>query len=323
MKRSVLLFTCVSFLLVSIVISEHVVAAQVNEVELQQYLVNNNWSKEELIDYLQFYDFTLADFDSLVELQDFLGTSITTENLNDLLGKYRLDHSDLEILLAEYGETIDDYKFIEDLDLDIEFFLAYNDKFSTVNDFVSLFGITEAEIQNLFNHTSELDEERTWEKLNNIYATLEALKYVRDKDDLSEAEQEQFLSLWIEMFEALDIDARFFLVKEEAMTPVELKNIISEETLNGSLLQMSLHKLAGEHLATLVFSAEMLDSDLMYEALEQIGEVVKLSGEYRQMLEIAKLPKTAGNFVVNILVSIFLIISGFAMLVTVQRRTTA
>lgn len=322
MKRSVLLFTCVSLLLVSVIVSEHVVAAQVNETELQQYLVTNNWSKEELIDYLQFYDLVIADFDSWAELQDFLGTLITTENLNDLFGEYGIDQSDLEILLAEYGETIDDYKFIEDLDLDVEFFLAHKDEFSIVNDFVSLFGITEAETKKLFTHISGLDEKQSSEKLDNIFASLEALKYVREKDDLSADEQEQLLSLWNAMLEALDIEASFFLIKEEAITQVELKDLISEETLNGYSLQMSLHKFTGEHLATLLFSGEVLDSYIMYESLEQVGEVVKLADEYHEMLEIAKLPKTAGNFVVNILISIFLIVSGFAIIVTVQMRTT-
>lgn len=321
MKRSVLLFIWLLLLLGSVIVSEHAMAAEVNEEKLQQYVANNNWSKEELLEYLEFYDLSLADFESLEELQEFLGTPITDENLNELVSKYGMDHGDLEKLLAEYGETVADYKFIEDIGLDIDFFLAYQDEFAMVTDFVSLLGMTEAEMQKLFNHFSGLAEEQTKEQLAEIFASLEALEYVREKDNLSADEQEQLFSLWNAMLEVLDIDASFFLLEEEALIPVELEELIAEEMLNGYSLQMVLHKLSGEQLATLVFSEEILASHLMYESLEQMGEVVKLADQYRDMLEIAKLPKTAGNFVVNILLSIFLIVSGFAVIVAVQRRT--
>ncbi|UTW70074.1 processed acidic surface protein [Anaerobacillus sp. HL2] len=74
---------------------------------------NIYWSEEELNDYLSFYDYSLQQFNSLQEIQDFLGTPINNDNLYDLLGKYNMQHNDLEILLAEYGEMLDDYKFIE------------------------------------------------------------------------------------------------------------------------------------------------------------------------------------------------------------------
>lgn len=68
MKRLV-----VSFILVTLIvgITPFQISAAPNEQKLSTYLDEINWTKEELIDYLEYYGFTLEDFDSLEELTDF------------------------------------------------------------------------------------------------------------------------------------------------------------------------------------------------------------------------------------------------------------
>ncbi len=323
MKRSVLLFLSVSLMFCLVIYSGNGANAQVEDADLQQLLNDINWTYEELNDYLQFHEVSLDDFDSLAQLNEFLGTPITGENLDELLLKYSIDFGELEILLAEFGETIDDYHFIEDLDLDIEFFLSYQEDFIVVNDFLSLFGLTENEIQTLFDHFSQLDEESAKQKLNEVNSSLEALNYLRGADQLSTEEEELLLSLWEDLFEAAEIDATFFLEKNDLQIEVELRDVVEKQSFDDFSLLMLLQNDEGDLLATLSFSEEMLDSHLMYESLEHIVEVAVLADEYRGQLQTAKLPTTAGHYVSNILVSLLLIIGGFIMLQFAKRRVHA
>ncbi|QOY36396.1 processed acidic surface protein [Anaerobacillus isosaccharinicus] len=318
MKRSVLFFIC---FLVSVSFTnclQEVAKAQVTEEQLDQYLTNLNWTTGELVEYLEFLDYSIEDFDSLEELKSFLGTPITNENLQNLFGKYNLTHHDLEVLLAEYGESLDDFKFIEDLDFHIEFFLNYQEEFSIVNDFLSLFGLTENEMENLFEYISHV--EINVQKLESIFRSLEALSYLQGVDELSNEEKAEVFSLWNQLLETLKIDGRYYLVENEEMTSIKLETLLTEEALEDFRLFIALHNADGEVLATLSFSEDMVHSHLIFESLEQLAEISKIATDYRNMYTVAKLPITAGHFVTNILVSIFFIIAGFFMLFVAKRR---
>ncbi|MCT8139464.1 processed acidic surface protein [Anaerobacillus sp. CMMVII] len=319
MKRSVFLFTCV-FVMITSICLQPTANAQVNEAQLNQYLTSINWTTGDLIDYLSFFDYELGDFESLEELEMFLGTPITNENLNELLGKYDMTHSDLEQLLAEYGETLDDYKFIDDLDLDVQFFLGHHEEFSIANDFLSLFGLTEDEMENLFEHIGKVDKDILEQNLNPVFKGLEELSYLQGVAKLSPEEQEQLFALWEQMFVAFQLDARFYLVKDETMSPIELQSLVNRDELEGYSLFMALHNLEGDVLATLAFSEDMLASHLMYESLDQLGQISKLAGEYSEMLATAKLPITAANFIENIVLSVLIISFGVLMVVVARRR---
>ncbi|WP_206662932.1 processed acidic surface protein [Anaerobacillus alkaliphilus] len=314
MKRSVFLFLCVCLLVSNV--TQVLADSQVNQEKLDQYLSSLDWTIGDLEEYLSFFNSSIEDYESYEELIADLGSPITNDNLNELLGKYDLSYNDLEILLAEYGESLDDYTFIEDLELDVQFLLKNREDFSIVNDFLSLFGLTEAEMKNLFDHfAKEVDQNL----VDNILQSLEAMSYMQGVEELSELEQENLFTLWNEMLTALQVDARFYLVKDDAMTPIELENI-SKETLEGHSLYMALHNLEGDVLATLVFSEEMLYTHLMYESLEQLAVIANLADEYQEMLFASRLPITAGHFVRNILLSFLFILAGLTTLLAVRRR---
>ncbi len=316
MKRSVFLFLAV-LLLVSNV-SPVFASSQINHEQLDQYLSSLDWTIGDLEEYLQFFNTSINDYDSVEQLISDLGTPINNENLNELLGTYNLSYNDLEVLLADYGESLDDYTFIEDLELDVQFLLKNSEDFSIVNDFLSLFGLTDAEMKNLFDYFSE---EANRAAIDPIMSSLEAISYMQGLEELSEDEQGTVFALWKEMLDLLQIDARFYLVKDDTMTPVDPVNI-SKTTLEDQSLYLALHTLEGDVLATLVFSSEMLYTNLMYESLEQLAEVALLADEYHDLIFAARLPVTAGHFVRNILASLLIIVSGFAVLLAVRRRVS-
>lgn len=257
MKRSVLFFfICVSVLVVDFFHPKSALA-EVNQEELQQYLSNIYWTEEELNDYLHFYDYTLEEFNSLEEIQDFLGTPINNDNLYDLLGKYNMQHNDLEILLAEYGETLDNYKFIEDLDLEVQFYLDEHDKLKIMNDFLSLFGLTEDEVQNLLSHFTEIEDQEIKQKIAQIRTAIQSESHLRGVDEITEDEQRSLFTIWSEMFNASSIEASLYLVEGEEEHQVEWNDIITNH-LDGKNVLMLLHNRDGDLLASLMFSEEMM-----------------------------------------------------------------
>lgn len=323
MKRSVFLFVFLFGVGLSIIHSNDIAIAKVDEIQLEAYLVNISWTEEELEEHLQFYDLSLKEMESLEELKSYLGTPVNNENLHELLTKYGMDYDDLEKLLAEYGETYDDYKFIEDLELDVQFYLNHQNQFSIATDFLSLFGLTEDEIENLFEHFSKVDEVVIGKALNDVNDSLSFLSYLKGDENLTVDESQQLLSIWNELLKALNVDTVFFLVKNGVQSEISFDDLVSMESFDDYSLEMSLANNQGDVLATLIYSPEMLDSHLVYESLEQITEVVGLAEEYRENLEIAKLPKTVGNYFLKIILSLFFIISGLVMLKSVRGRVSA
>jgi processed acidic surface protein len=55
------------------------------ENELNQYLAELGWTKQELLDYLASYEIPLDDFSTLEDLKEIMGTPINSKNYQELL----------------------------------------------------------------------------------------------------------------------------------------------------------------------------------------------------------------------------------------------
>jgi processed acidic surface protein len=160
--RYVLIIIC------SLIILPSNSSAAPSEEELTQYLSKLNWTLEELEEYLDFYELDLSHFETMAELQKALGTPITRENLQDLLASLNLSLEDAEDLLSQFGESILDYKFIENLELAINFYVHHNHDLAGIADFLSYIGLTNEEITSLFNHISSLQQKTLHLKINQL-----------------------------------------------------------------------------------------------------------------------------------------------------------
>lgn len=321
MKRSVFVFLMILISINVLFLNENSVKAEISEGELKQYLVNLNWTNEQLENHLQFHNKNINDFDSFNDLQKFLGTPINNENLNNLLGNHDLEYNDLEMLLGEFGETIDDYQFIEDLELDVEFYLSYQEDFTVVNDFLSIFGLTEEELHNLFTHFSQINDDNMNEKLTSLRQSIYELNGNREDEQLSNNEIQHVFYFWQQLFEAMQLNSIVYLENNESMAEAEFSQLV-RANVQGYNMEMLLYNNEGHLLATLNMSEEQLNSYLMYESLEQITDVATIAQQYRGLVQTAKLPTTAGHFITKILLSMFLIVSGFIMLFVARRRVT-
>lgn len=107
-----------------------VMAETTFEEQLTQYLNEVSVTrgltitKEDLQFTLSLYEESLEDFNSVTELKDFLGEVINSDysNLNTIYDLYELDQTGMESILAENGDSIDDYIYLEDLSYAIYFY---------------------------------------------------------------------------------------------------------------------------------------------------------------------------------------------------------
>jgi processed acidic surface protein len=102
--------------------------------EFQNFLQEIGMSEDEFLTYLEdMHDFTLADFDSVSELKDYLGPLVDESNLQDLLDRFELTKQELEDLLAENGTSLDEYIFYDDLYFDV-YELQYQEELTPITD---------------------------------------------------------------------------------------------------------------------------------------------------------------------------------------------
>ncbi len=258
---------------------------------LDSYLSTINWSQADLDEYLVFYELTIGDFTDLSSLQQFLGTPIDEENLNNLLATYNMTYDDLQTLLIEYGETIADYTFIEDLKIDVEFYSNYHNEFIVVNDFLSIFGATEEELRNLFNHFTRLNKVETNQLLSKLKTSI-STHGVDSLDTLTNQDQQNLFSIWNDLLQSFEINAKYYFVDEYSVQPVDISRLIEEGVTEGFRLQIELFNDSGENLLEIHFTEEMLNSRLFSQALEEFIEVATFSNNYRTLRIDQKLPVT-------------------------------
>jgi processed acidic surface protein len=102
--------------------------------EFQNFLQEIGMSEDEFLTYLEdMHDFTLADFDSVSELKDYLGPLVDESNLQDLLDRLELTKQELEDMLAENGTSLDEYIFYDDLYFDV-YELQYQEELTPITD---------------------------------------------------------------------------------------------------------------------------------------------------------------------------------------------
>nr|WP_269528350.1 processed acidic surface protein [Anoxybacillus tepidamans] len=297
-------------------------AAQLNEEQVQQYISSFGWTMNDLQQYLADYDMKLADFATLDELKQWLGAPITEENLNELLTRHQLTKEELEALLGQFGETLQDYTFIEDLDTAVNFYLHHNQEMQQVNDMLSAIGFTEQEANRLFEHIMSLNEAALTEKLAGLDKRIEPFLRVEDPTELTKQQQDELLSVWEDLLSALEIKPKFYLVKNGQKQEVPYRNLLHMETLGGRDLLIEMYNLQGDLLADMQLSEEMLKSGYIVRAGESFVHAGEIGGEMKEKMQGDKMPNTASPYLSYMLMGVALTLFG-AILYWRKRERTA
>ncbi|UFT99722.1 processed acidic surface protein [Radiobacillus kanasensis] len=262
----------VSFLVVGLflvqVMLPTIAKAAPNETELNEYLTTLGWTKTQLETYLlDEYDSTLADFSTMEELELFLGEIVTPETLQALLADYGLTEVEFNQVLADNGLTINDFKFIDDVD----WFLmeqgyvsgSYEELLTVISD---LFGLSDTEIEKLTAHLDSIAVDADFEKkLMEISAQLESMSSFESASDLTEQQKQDFVNAWNELLSLFEVQANYYLDKDGVTTPVTMAQLVEMDDTDGASLVIEIFDLDGNFLADLVLTADMFGSDLIEE----------------------------------------------------------
>ncbi|MEM5593258.1 processed acidic surface protein [Niallia circulans] len=133
------------------------VAASPSEKEVESLADNLGWTTEDLEEYLSFKGLKISDFDNIRVLKKQLGTPITPSNLNKLLVQNSMTQEELDILLAGFRESIEDFWFLEDLEVAIDFYKNHEDKMLQLEKFLENIGFDDKEKQQFYGHLNKLD----------------------------------------------------------------------------------------------------------------------------------------------------------------------
>lgn len=289
--------------------------------EVNQLLSEIGWTQEDLQSYLDYYEMTLDDFSTTEELDFFLGTPITDENLEELLVGYNMTREELDTLLAGFGETVDDYWFIEDLDTSIDFYVNHDDYMKESEEFLSLVGLTENEVDNFFNHLMALDQTALEAQMETVAARLEPYLALDPETELTDEQIAELTAVWNEILTLLKINPKYFLVDTAGgKRAVTFGELAAMETLNGESLVLELYSNTGDLILDMQFSEDMVTSDFLFESAGELTDVGDLAGELTK-LKHEKLPNTASPYGLNIGFGFILFVLGFFIFIKTRKRT--
>jgi processed acidic surface protein len=241
------------------------------DIEDGQDVLDSEWIifEEQLMEDVGFY--LSDDWD--------WGTPITEENLQELLNEYGFaNKEELESFLNKFGDSIEDYEYIEDLDWIIYWYMYGDEEFSL--DFEGLFseiGLTSDELERLINHFMSLDLENPafLDRLVALNDRLMAIPDFESASELSAEEIAELLSIFDEMLDLFQLDVKYYLVKGDEKKSISIGTLMTMDTTNGYDLLIELYNKQGEFLADILLTADMFGSDLIKNTGGDLKEVEK------------------------------------------------
>jgi processed acidic surface protein len=293
-------------------------------------------TKEMVETSLAKYETSLDDFATVDILKDFLGDVISSD-LNNLVyfnDTYGLDQEALFQLLDENDKTINDYVYIDDVENYI--LTNYNGAIPGFDEaylteilpiIFEKLGLTEVEINNLENHFLSLEEKFSApESLDQLTAITDRLMAFLEVppvgDELTDAQITELTSILQDILSFSNLNVSFQIIENGVERSLSLADLYRITDLGDNTLKVSLYNSVDSSLlADFIVSNDILESinELFQESVDEIESVVndvidsnsnKQVKASNQTVKGGKLPKTASNYVQNILIGLFIAIVG-------------
>jgi processed acidic surface protein len=298
-----------------------------NEEELVALLAENGEMEttDDVRDVFRYID----ALHSTVSFLTYTGTKINDETLKQLLNEYGLTKEELISLLEENDDSLENYEYIEDLDIMVSIYFGGDELpgEDEMNQILADIDLTDEELEALFAHFMTLDFENPdlLDKMMDLESRLMAFGEFDSAGDLTEAEIAELISIMQEMMNLFQLDAEFYLVKDGEKTHLSTAEMVALEETKGHDLLIELYNTQGQFLADMIITAEMFSSELIEDTvtdLNQAETVIKKQGpakvkpvsKHPKTVKGGKLPNTAGNYIEGVLAGIGLILIGMAIL---------
>ncbi len=287
------------------------VAASITKEDLDQFIEEVGLTNEELSNYLSFYNLSLTDFETMEELDNFLGTPINDENLYHLLASHDLSEEELHALLSGFGEHIDNYLFIEDLEVDVSFYLKHAEILHEAERLLSDIGLNEQEADRFFQHLMSLDKSTLEEDLSKISMSLEQYFSYDGATQITSSQKEEIMALFEEMLMALKLNSTYYLADGESRQATTLTELVEMNSLDGSELVVELTNEDNQLIMDMQLTEEALTADDLLGRGEQFISIASLANELSVAMVGESLPNTASPYSRNIIISICIILFGW------------
>ncbi|MCM3090652.1 MULTISPECIES: processed acidic surface protein [unclassified Cytobacillus] len=313
------------------------------EEEFQQYLSDISAirgfevTRDDIEMVLSMYDESIEDYDSVQELSDSLGEVIKSDlsNIQFIYEDYALNEESLRSLLAEFGEELEDYIFVGDLEESVFFYTS--DEFvdedmilELLEVFKTEFDLTDEEIERLKNHLISIEDDllspETMERLEGLSYRMMAIGEFDETGELSSDQVEELLSIFDELLSIYQVKAEYTLITKDTEKNLTLLELVNMKELINAKLKISIYNLTGDFLADIIITGEMFDSDLIKEtgkditkAAEKVEKVKKPITE-NKTVKGGKLPNTASNNLIFGVLGLLGILIGTTLFRRVRER---
>lgn len=278
------------------------VDATPKEKEVDIYLDEIGWTREDLNNYFRFYEVTLEDFRDINHLREELGTPINEDNLHRMLVRYDLTKEELEILLSKVGEKVQDYTFLEDLEIAVDFYMTHEEEVARAEDFLVSMGFKEEEAQQIFEHILNLPKDVLAEEL-------ERLKGMLEEEPNS---VEKIFALWSEFMDVFHVNADLH-INDNGQTRITQNELLQPGWLEGKEIHLDLYNKSGTFLASAVMDEQIVTPTYVKETgreLIHLGQVgVRMSDE----LYHNRMPDTASFYGVAMLMGLSLMVGAIIL----------
>ena len=315
------------------ILGEKLTPEKVEEIALDYGFNDREELADMLLDYGELeegstieetYIYTNALTDML-EFNEETQTPITEETLNELLAEYEMTLEELKQLLAENGDSLDNYQYIEDLEAAIMQYTSYD----FIQGSMEEIGLTEAEVEKVAKHilSIDLEDPAIEQRLEALLNRMEQIPEFESASELTQAQLAEIASIYTELLDIFQMKAQYYLIKNGEKTPLSLNELLVLETTNGADLLIELYSKSGEFLADVILTAELFGSDLIEEVkviakpiTNPIANPEKAPAKkVKKTVKGGKLPNTAGNYAEGILFGLVLVGAGSMILIRRKR----
>ncbi|MDM5316233.1 processed acidic surface protein [Fictibacillus sp. b24] len=314
---------------------DFIIGTPINDENLQQLLNDYNLKSIDELDALlaenddsrDNYEY-IEDLESSVDYyingDDWEGTPINDENLQQLLNDYNLKSiEELKALLKENDDSLENYEYIEDLEWTVDFYINGDDYMDEeIADLFTQIDLTDEEMEKLFAHLETLNWEDPafLDQMMLLADRMMAFEDFETADELSAEQVAELLSIFSEMKQLLQIETKYYLVVDGQKQPISMDTLMTMDSTNGNDLIMEILNLNGELLADIRITADMFGSEIIQETgkdIQKVEEVVSAPPTKAKppvkTVKGGELPKTATNHLGNVVLGLGIAAAGILL----------
>jgi processed acidic surface protein len=281
------------------------VFASPSDKEVETLANKLGWTTDDLEEYLTFKGLNVEDFDNIHILEKQLGTPITPTNLEKLLMDNSMTREELDILLAGFHETVEDFWFLEDLEVAIDFYRNHEDKMLQLEEFLENIGFDDTEKQQFYAHLNKQNPTLLATKVAEWKEQLNGFQAMDQESGISDKDTETLNQFWQDFFTTTGMKPLLISIDDNGKRKeLALQDLIKQQL--DTTVAIELYDKNDKLIGDAIVAQDMISS---VEAVDKMVELTEVT-EGLASLYAAQLPNTASPLPVIICIGYMLFLVG-------------